>query len=164
MVTPPLILLLSATAKRKGKKSGEKGTLNFRESYFHRKHDRYFLLGKRERKIHFLQDQLYQKIWASYSCYTGAGTQQWSQLCKCSFETILKVLDSISKEKGTVFICGSKSQWQRRSCFHQAKHPSPRASCIAVSAAPWVILWNLWGPHSWEPAKLVTGKMPIVQL
>lgn len=164
VVTPPLILLPSAIAERKGKKSGGKGTLNFRESYFHLKHDRYFLLGKRERKIYFLQDRFYQKIWAGYSCYTGAGTQQWSQMSKCSFETILKVLDSISKEEGPGFICGSKSKWQRRSCFYQAKHPSPRASCIAVPAGPWVILWNLWGPHLWEPAKPMTGKMPPVHL
>lgn len=155
MVTPPLILLPSAIAGRKGKRVGKKG-LWTSESYFHLKHDRYVLLGKKKRKIHFLQDWFHQKIWAGYSSYTGAGTQQWSQLSKCGFETILKVLDSISKEKGPGFICSSKSKWQRRFCFYQTKHPCPKASCIAVSAASWVTLWNLWGLHLQESAKPMT--------
>lgn len=58
--------------------------------------------------------------------------------------------------KGPGFICSSKSKWQRRFCFYQTKHPCPKASCIAVSAAPWVTLWNLWGLHLQEPAKPMT--------
>lgn len=121
--------------------------------------------GKKKRYI-FFKTSSCQKTWASYSYCTGAQTQQWLQLSKWSFKTVLKDLGSkitTLEEKGPGFVYCSRSKWQSGVHFHQAKHHSSRALPIPAPAVPRAKPRCWWRHHLRAPAKPVPRNIAIIQ-